>query len=145
MSDKESTHYRLMYPSDFLSAADFKGREAHVTIKHVSVDELPVAGSTKKERRPVVQFTETPKRLVLNKTNAKTIAKLLGVYTADWIGKRVALYPTMTNFGKERVECVRVREQVPPPGRERTKNVDRSTGDGPPPYDLDSVDHLERP
>jgi hypothetical protein len=130
-TDREATHYKLMYPSDYVSAADFKGKDVSLTIKHVSVDELPVAGSTKKERRPVVSFGETPKKLVLNKTNAKTIAKLLGVYTSEWIGRRITLYPTMTKFGKEDVECIRVRDRLPKGAAPASSSS--ATGDGPPP------------
>lgn len=105
------SHWRLMYPSDFLAAADFRGKDVTLTIVSVSVDELPLAGSTKKEKRPVLRFKETKKKLVLNKTNAKSIAKAFGPMTATWTGKRPTFFPTTTRFGKETVECIRVREK----------------------------------
>lgn len=137
---KAGGHYRLMFPTDYVAAPELQGRDVALTIKSVSIDEMPLAGTTKKEKRPIVQFAETPKKLVLNKTNAKIIAKLLGVQTAEWVGKRVTLYPTTTKFGPETVDCIRVRPMLPPP---RTRKGD-ATGDGPPPDDLDSIDHLER-
>lgn len=129
-------HYRLMFPTDFLAAPEFKGKDVALTIRTVSIGELPLAGSTKKEKRPVVTFEETPKKLVLNKTNAKTLAKLFGVQTSEWVGKRVAFYPTMTKFGKDDVECIRVRERLPPPKASKTPAHDPATGDGPPPDDV---------
>jgi hypothetical protein len=110
----ESTHWRLMFPTDFLAAPEFKGKDVALTIKAVSVDELPVAGKSTKDKRAVVRFEETPKKLVLNKTNAKTIARLLGNETAAWVGKRVTLYPTTTKFGPDTVDCIRVRDALPP-------------------------------
>src|SRR5687768_16466816 len=104
-----------MFPTEYLAAPEFSGSDVALTVKSVSVDELPLAGTSKTEKRPVVRFVETDKKLVLNKTNAKTIAKLLGVQTKDWVGKRIALYPTTTAYGKETVECIRVRDKLPPP------------------------------
>ncbi len=106
---KAETHWKLLFPSEFLAAADLRGRDYALTIASVSVDELPLAGTTKKERRPVLRFKETPKKVVLNKTNAKAIAKTLGNHTVEWVGKKVTLYPTMTKFGGADVECIRVR------------------------------------
>lgn len=111
---KAGGHFRLMFPTDYLAAPEFMGKDVSLTIKSVSVDEMPLAGTTKKEKRPVVRFSETEKRLVLNKTNARIIAKLLGVQTGEWLGQRVTLYPTTTKFGADVVECIRVREKLPP-------------------------------
>src|SRR5690606_716958 len=97
---------------------EFKGKDVSLTVKSVTVDDLPIAGKSETERRPVMRFAETPKKLVLNKTNAKTIAKLLGVDTATWIGQRITLYPTTTKFGRDTVECIRVRDKLPPQKRE---------------------------
>ena len=110
---KAGGHYRLMFPTDYVAAPELQGRDVTVTIKSVSIDAMPLAGSTKKEKRPIIQFEETPKKLVLNKTNAKVIAKLLGVITNDWIGHRVTLYPTTTKFGPDTVDCIRVRDRLP--------------------------------
>ena len=114
MSDESDSHWKLMFPSEYLAAADFRGKDVTLTIKSVTVEDLPLAGTSDKERRPVVRFHESPKRFVMNKTNAKSIAKLHGNITSRWTGKRVSLYPTMTKFGRESVECIRVREQLPP-------------------------------
>ena len=113
-SEAES-HWRLLYPTDYLAAPEFRGKDVTLTIASVSVDEMPLAGTTKTEKRPVVRFKETKKKLVLNKTNAKTIAKALGPLTVAWTGKRVTLYPTTTRFGKETVECIRVRDKAAGP------------------------------
>lgn len=117
MSAKEDSHWRLMFPTEFLAAPEFKGRDVTLTIASVNMDELPIAGRSDTERRAVVRFKETKKKLVLNKTNAKTIAKLLGPLTVEWMGQRVTLYPTTTKFGRETVECIRVRDKAPAKGK----------------------------
>jgi phosphopantetheine adenylyltransferase len=70
--------------------------------------ELQMAGGNK-EVKPVLYFANAKKKLVLNKTNAKAIAKLHGSAAEGWAGKQVVLYPTTTRCGRDVVDCVRVR------------------------------------
>jgi hypothetical protein len=50
---------------------------------------------------------------VLNRTNAKRIAKLYGPDTDKWLGKPITLYPSECDFGDETVPCLRVRPEAP--------------------------------
>lgn len=111
MSDPR-TDYRLMFPSDYIAAPDLMGRDAPVVIESVKVENLKMAGG-KSEDKPVVRFVGKKKALVLNKTNARTIAKLHGNQTDEWVGKGVTLYPTTTTFGRETVDCLRIRPTAP--------------------------------
>jgi len=116
-------HCELMYPSLYLKAADLRGRDVTLTIRDVTQEDLQIVGTSKTERRVIVYFVESQrraaeknedeKRLVLNKTNMRTIKKMYGPETDDWKGKRVTLFPTMTKFKKEDVEAVRIRDIVP--------------------------------
>lgn len=108
MSDPK-TDYRLMFPSRFICSADLMGKDRTVTIDRVAVEELQMVGG-KTEAKPVCYFAGAKKALVLNKTNAKTIAKLHGTQTDEWAGKSITLFPTTTKFGRETVDCIRVRE-----------------------------------
>lgn len=110
---------KLMFPSDYVSAVEFKGRDVTLTIKSVTVENLKLRGGTS-ERKPVVHFAETKKRLVLNKTNADSIAQEHGTDADKWLGKKITLYPTKTQCGRDMVDCIRVRE---PKGR-RPQQVD---------------------
>lgn len=103
--------FRLMFPNDYLGAHEFRGKDVTKVIKSVSMEDLRVEGG-KKERRPVLTFEDTPKKLVLNKTNAKTIAKLHGNDTATWIKRAITMFPTTCMFGRERVDCIRIRSNV---------------------------------
>lgn len=94
------------FPSKHLKASDLKGAIVSVTISHVEIEEI----GQKKDRKPVMYFSGKDKGLVLNKTNSKRIAELLGSpETDDWTGQRVALYPSETEFQGDTVECIRVK------------------------------------
>lgn len=124
MSDDE-THFELLYPSEYIKAAELRGRDVSLTIKSVSVEELQLRGQNKTKSKPVVTFEERPKRFVMNRTNAEIIATAIGSkYTKDWVGRRITLYPTTTLFGKKTVECIRVRERLPEQSKGRSKAVD---------------------
>lgn len=99
------------YPSKYLAAADLKGREFHLTITRVEIEEV----GRNKEEKPVVYFKEAKKALTLNKTNWGAIEKALGSDDTDeWAGGRITLYPSETSFDGETVDCIRVRPKSPP-------------------------------
>ena len=100
----------LMFPSNYIGAADLKGRDVTLTIEKIQMDELMLVGG-KKQKKPVVYFDKTPKMLVLNKTNAKTIADMHGTEMRTWFGKKVTLFPTDTRCKGKTVPCVRIRER----------------------------------
>ena len=106
----------LMCPSDYLGAADLmaKGREeATLTIASVQMQDLMMQGG-KTNRKAVLMFKETPKKMVLNKTNINTLVNLYGCKGEDWMGKRITVYHTTTNVGaKKNQPCLRVRPVVP--------------------------------
>lgn len=95
-----------IFPSRYLKAGDLDGREITVTIKEVKLENV---GQTK-ESKPVLYFRGAQKGLVLNITNSKRIAMMAGSKdTDDWVGQRIILYPTETEFGGETVDCIRVK------------------------------------
>ncbi len=101
----------LMFPSKYLKAADLLGKDVTVTITRVNGEDLQMTNGTK-EHKFLVSFEGTEKQLVLNKTNAKSIAKALNEKRAvKWAGQRITLYPTeCMAFGKI-TDCIRVREE----------------------------------
>ena len=113
MTDK--THWRDLFdPSPWLYESDLKGHDVTVTICKVEAGELQKAGTTKKERKPVLHFEGKSKKLALGKTMTKTVAKLYGPYVQGWIGKKITLFCTVTDaFGEKDVPCIRIRPEVP--------------------------------
>jgi len=101
-------HWKLMFPNDYISSADLNGADQVVTIRGIQYEELK-GEKGRTDNKYCVYFNETPKKLVLNKTNAKTIAKLHGKETDAWVGKALTLYPTTAKFGRDTVEAIRIR------------------------------------
>jgi len=92
-----------LYPSKFLRASDLNGAPITVTIGGVSREN--VGG----EPKVIIRFASGEKPLICNKTNGKTLAKLFGKDTADWIGKQIVLFPCEVDFKGDSVEAVRIR------------------------------------
>ncbi len=61
-------------------------------------------------KKTIVTFENFPKPLVLNKTNALSIAKILDFDdTDDWIGGQVIVYPDLVQFGGKVVDAIRIK------------------------------------
>ncbi len=108
-------HYKLLFPKDYLGAHDLiaAGKDVTLTIAGVKMETLTLTGG-RKEEKPVITFEGTEKKLVMNVTNASIIASIYKTpETDEWIGKRITLYPTTTQFGPDTVECIRIRSRVP--------------------------------
>jgi hypothetical protein len=128
---------KLMFPNDYIAAAEFKGRDVTLTIAAINAEHLQLEGGTKKEKM-VMRFQGTVKKFVCNKTNANSIAQIpgYGSEASAWVGKRITLYPTKCLAFGEMVECIRVREVKPPEkGQAPTPApaVAEPAHDGPPP------------
>lgn len=118
-------HWQLLYPSTYLGAADLNGQDRTLTIRTLNVEELKGTDG-KSQKVPLLYFTELDeegkkkglpadkiKRMVLNKTNARTIAGLYGNDIEGWRGKRVTLFSaSVTAFG-EMKDALRIRPRVP--------------------------------
>lgn len=107
-------HFKLLYPTDYVGAHDLNGKDAVLVIEKIDREELMMEGG-KKEKKPVVWFKGAKKRMVMNKTNAKTIARLYGPEMNDWIGKAIILYPTTCKVGPNTEECIRIQPRIPQP------------------------------
>lgn len=116
----------LLFPSEYIRCDDLDGRDVNLHVARVQMDTLKTERGS--ERKPVVFFqemearhrqdrTKDNKKLVLNVTNAKTIAKLYGNETDDWAGKPITLFGTTCEAFGETVTCIRVRPDAPRPKR----------------------------
>lgn len=85
-----------LFPNRFLKAGEFQRRDVTLTIARVQLEELE--GAKGKENKAIIAFRETPKQLVLNKTNGLSIKAMFGRETDNWVGKRVTLYPAEIKF-----------------------------------------------
>lgn len=99
------------FPSDYLKADDLKGSNVTVTIESVSIEEI--GQGQQKEAKLVLSFIGKKKRLVCNKTNAKTIAGLYGPEMDAWKGQSIILSPREVEFQGDMVWAIRVSLQKP--------------------------------
>lgn len=100
-----------LFPSKFVKAADLNGKTVTLTIAKLVVEEL--GHGPDKERKPVLYFQKATKGMVLNRTNAMTIAALYGDESDEWEGKRISIYPTRIRAFGSMQDTIRVREEIP--------------------------------
>lgn len=94
------------FPSKYIKAAEVPEDGLSLVIDRVEVEDVDGKGAHK----PVVYFRKAKKGLVLNVTNAKKIAQLVGSQDTDeWSGKAITLYQSETEYAGDTVACVRVR------------------------------------
>jgi hypothetical protein len=104
----------ILFPSKYLAASDLlqlPKKEAVYTIDRITQDFIE--SSKGREQKGLLEFREAKKPMVLNRTNAKTIAKLYGPETDDWSGHRVTLYVAEVEAFGEQVLAIRVRPSIP--------------------------------
>ena len=109
-----------------LKAQDLKGQEVTVTIAKYEVVDFDDG------KKLVLSFQESDRTLICNKTNGSTIGDLHGTNLDAWMGKKITLFPTQTDFGGKQVPCIRVK-LAPPPAAERQPlpgNPQRPPADG---------------
>lgn len=100
-----------LFPSKYVKAADLNGKTVTLTIAKLVVEEL--GHGAEKERKPILYFKNATKGLVLNRTNAMTIAGLYGDEADEWPGKRISIYPTKVRAFGSMQDAIRVREEIP--------------------------------
>jgi hypothetical protein len=102
-----------MFPSRFLKASDLNGKAVVVRIGSAPVETLKSPNGTE-ERKTVLYFNGGAKKVLpLNKTNWDSVASICGENSDDWPGKKIELFPTVTDLRGKTVACIRVR----PPGQ----------------------------
>jgi hypothetical protein len=115
------------FPSQFLKAADLGGKAAVLKIEDARMETLK--GPSGEQKKLVLAFARTPKRLVMNITNFESVAEITGEEDSDrWPGHRIEIYPTKVEMQGKRVDCIRVRR---PPQPELV--AVKSTEPSPPP------------
>jgi hypothetical protein len=103
----ESHHWRGCDLSD--------GKTYTGIIKKVRQKEIPIPNSSRVDKKPVLEFVDCEKELVLNRINVETIKGKLGNDTDNWIGAAVELFQIRdAKFRGATVEAVRIRNVRPP-------------------------------
>ena len=92
-----------IFRSNYLRAADLNGKDVDYKVERVEWKELG------NDEKAVVYFRNNERGLVLNKTNAATIADSYGDDMDDWVGKSIILFPTRVDFQGQMRDAIRVR------------------------------------
>ena len=100
-------HWKKNYDFRYLAGEDII-KDVTLTIKAVIKDEVESARG--KEEVTALHFEETVKLMALNKTNSRTISKVVGSPMVEsWIGKKIILtQKNVTAFGGEH-QVIRVK------------------------------------
>jgi hypothetical protein len=85
--------------------------DVNCTIKDVKREVL--GQGDKAEKKVVLYFNGSQKKLPLNKTNLSTIASLYGSQAASWRGKRLTIFATPVNFQGKVSNGIRIRLTAP--------------------------------
>lgn len=110
-------HWREAFDSRYLRYTALGGRPKVVTITDVGrLRSVSKRSPDANKQQLLIQLKEFEKPWAANVTNCELIAQLYGDDPAGWVGKRIELYPTKTTFGRETVDCMRVRPSVPAAG-----------------------------
>lgn len=113
-----SGHYELVYPTEYVKAADLRGKDVTVIISHLTWENLVMAGG-KRDRKVAIHLRNVKgaplgKKWIAGKTVLKQIAQATGKKdVSEWSGQRVTMYPTTCKGARgEEMECIRVRVRV---------------------------------
>lgn len=123
-------HLELCYPSEYVKAADLKGKDVTVLIDHLEFENLVMVGG-KRDRKVTVHLKslsgkKIEKRWVVGKTVLRQIRDALGGETdiGKWSGGKVTMYPTTCRGADGKmVECIRVRFKASPTVAEPTDEM----------------------
>jgi hypothetical protein len=119
----------LLFPSEYLQAADLRGRDVVVTIEKVDPRHSLKRTDGSSDAKPVVTLRGKTKKWVLNKTNAKAIAKLHGK-PLEWIGQSIVIYPTTCEAFGDVVDCIRVKAAPRQPQQQPTDDMREPGAEG---------------
>lgn len=150
--DLKSQDWRAYFDSTCLRVWHLSGKDRTFKIAKVTRLTSEMVNGNKREvkKQPKLELIDekgrpVPLPLLLNKTNAKTIAQLYGNNPAAWVGKTITLFATTTSFGSETKDCIRVRNQAPRASKGKTEELPPITATEPPAEREPGVDDDEPP
>ena len=111
MTTETKTHWKQLVDPRYIGAYALpNGEDLTVTIEVVRLETVTMMGGKKEDHS--IMYLAGHKPMILNATNSKSIHKLYGPFIEDWAGKKITLFASTTNMGKEIVECLRIRPSV---------------------------------
>lgn len=109
----------------YIAGDSLVGKSVSLTIARVALEEVE-GQNGRKEEKLILYFRESEKGMILNKTNAKRIAKLFGGETDNWTGKAIELYAEEVKAFGEIHNAIRVRESKAQKAADKVKADSRA-------------------
>ena len=105
------THWRKLTNPNYIGSEILQpGQELKLTIEKVQKEQVKTAEGT--QECIVAYFKGGQKGMIINKTNAKIITKILDTpYIEQWAGKSIIIYAAKVRAFGEMVEALRVKNQ----------------------------------
>ncbi len=126
-----NTSIDQLFPSKWLKSSDLGSSARTATISRIDFELV----GNEKEKKAVVSFHNTTKRLILNRTNAQILANLYGSKVLGWVGKRIILYSAEVLFRGMPTQAIRIKEEIPEPPKVEPQQVPQAeTGNNEPPW-----------
>ena len=99
-----------LFPRKYATGEDLAGKSVTLTISHLRLEKMIPTPGTAPVEKWVIFFKEAQKGIVLSKTLAFQISKVVGSEDTDeWVGKKVVLYPEPVNVAGYTRTAIRAR------------------------------------
>ena len=97
------------FPSNYVKAEDVEGNDVTVTIAKLTLESMK-NNDGREEQKPVLHFSDYSKQMVVNATNWKRIAQIVGNEDSDfWAGKKITLTTEIVDAFGQMKPAVRVK------------------------------------
>jgi hypothetical protein len=105
------THWKKLTNPNYIGSEILQpGQELKLTIEKVQKEQVKTAEGT--QECIVAYFKGGQKGMIINKTNAKIITKIVDTpYIEQWVGKSIIIYAAKVRAFGEMVEALRVKNQ----------------------------------
>lgn len=111
------THFKKMQNPDYLGSWDLfdkEGKQHDLTVTITKVDQDEITGEGGRKDIVMTAHLKNHKPFVVNNTNAKMIARVLGSpFIEDWINKSITLYVEKVRAFGDVHDALRVRSSAP--------------------------------
>jgi hypothetical protein len=111
MENQNLTHWKKLTNPNYIGSEILQpGQELKLTIEKVQKEQVKTAEGT--QECIVAYFKGGQKGMIINKTNAKIITKVVDTpYIEHWAGKSIIIYAAKVRAFGETVEALRVKNQ----------------------------------
>tara|TARA_R110000868_G_scaffold87158_1_gene243980 strand:+ start:1445 stop:1795 length:351 start_codon:yes stop_codon:yes gene_type:complete len=105
------THWKKLTNPNYIGSEILQpGQELKLTIEKIVKEQVKTADGT--QECIVAYFKGATKGMIINKTNAKIITKVLDTpYIDNWIGQSITIYAAKVKAFGELVEALRIKNQ----------------------------------